>query len=458
MVDQRIKDLRGNSRRSFLKFASAVGAGLAVSRTDVLNFIADTGGSAMADECVGRNRMVSLIGGNGGFAWFQLLWPHNGVAKSGNGGVAFHAQGKAIEAPDTDRPQMWAPETPWQSLGKRRRMTAMMAGTNQTHNSTPSSAVDVGGGINVLAAAASLHQSLPSLLPVIGVAPFDFGSAPGAPQVTTVGDPEGMVGLFDSAASKAVLAAHGDAANYEAYYKAFLGLNKVSGRSTYQRQLRITKASANFLGKNLASLLAPDAADLARYGITAGSPNKLRDIAYGLLTTVNAFKMGLTNSVILPVLRDDPHGAFNDMGNLNMTVGTLGTILDEFMKDLEAQKDPGCSTKSLADTTVMTIHGDTPKDPTDRSGWPDGTPGNSNWVYVYGAGHLKTGWFGGIEANGGVQGFDPKTGNSVGGMSSGQTTNAANAAILYAVSQGDKVAIQQFTSQPISGLVNEKLQ
>lgn len=458
MVDQRIKDLRGSSRRSFLKFASAVGAGLAVSRSDVLNFIADSGGHAMADECVGRNRMISLIGGNGGFAWFQLLWPHNGVAKSGNGNVAFHALGQAMDAPDTDRPQVWAPETPWQSLGKRRRMTAMMAGSNQTHNSTPSSAIDVGGGINVLAAAASLHQSLPSLLPVIGVTPFDFGSAPGAPQVTTVGSPEGMVGLFNSAASKAVLAAHSDAANYEAYYKAFLGLNKVSGRPTYQRQLRITKASANYLGKNLATLLEPKAEDLVRYGITGGTSSKLKDIAYGMLTAVNAFKMGLTNSVILPVFRDDPHGAFNDMTNLNMTVSTLGMIFNEFMKDLEAQKDPSCSSKSLADTTVMTIHGDTPKDPTEKSGWPDGTPGNSNWVYVYGAGHLKTGWFGGIEANGNVKGFDPKTGNNVPGMSSGQTTNAANAAILYAVSQGDKVAIQQFTGEAISGLINEKLQ
>ncbi len=458
MVDQRIKNLSGNSRRSFLKFASAVGAGLAVSRTDVLNFIADTGGHAMADECVGRNRMVSLIGGNGGFAWFQLLWPHNDVAKNGNSGVAFHALGQAKDAPDTDRPQVWAPETPWQTLSKRRRMTAMMAGTNQTHSSTPSSAVELGGGINVLAAAASLHQSLPSLLPVIGVSPFDFGSAPGAPQVTTVGNPEGMVGLFDSAASKAVLAAHSDAANYEAYYKAFLGLNKVSGRSTYQRQLRITKASANFLGKNLATLLEPRPEDLARYGITGGTPSKLRDIAYALIAAVNAFKMGLTNSVIMPVFRDDPHGAFNDMANLNMTVSTLGTILNEFMKDLEAEKDPNCSTKSLADTTVMTIHGDTPKDPTTSSGWPDGTPGNSNWLYVYGAGHLKTGWFGGIQANGNVRGFDPKTGESVAGMSSAQTTNAANAAVLYAVSQGDKIAIEQFTSQGISGLINENLQ
>jgi len=458
MVDHRIKDLSGNSRRTFLKFASAVGAGLAVSHTEMLNYIADVGGHALADECVGRNRMVSLIGGDGGFAWFQLLWPHNGVAKNGNGNVPFHALGNTQDAPDTDKPQVWAPETPWKTLGPKRRMTAMMAGTNQTHTPTPSSPVDVGGGINVLAAAAAMHQSLPSLLPVIGVRPFDFGNAPGAPQVTTVGAPEDMVDLFDSAASKAVLAAHGDAANYEAYYKAFLGLNKVAGRATFQRQLRITKASANFLGKNLASVLRPRDEDLARYGINGGTPNKLRAIAYTLLTSVNAFKMGLTSSVIMPCLRDDPHGAFNDMNNLQMTVGTLGTIFEEFMKDLESYKDPSCSNKTLADTTVMTIHGDTPKDPTDRSGWPDGTPGNSNWLYVYGAGHLKTGWFGGIGANGGVSGFDPKTGENVPGMSSNQTTNAANAAVLYAVTQGDKVAIQQFTAQGISGLIRETLQ
>ena len=35
---------------------------------------------------------------------------------------------------------------------------------------------------------------------------------------------------------------------------------------------------------------------------------------------------------------------------------------------------------------VMTIHGDTPKDPLQRGGWPDGTQRNSNWVYVLGNG------------------------------------------------------------------------
>jgi hypothetical protein len=456
MVDQRIKNLRGNSRRGFLKFASAVGAALAVERSEVLNFIADTGGSAMADECVRRNRSIHLVGGNGGVAWFQLLFPHNDVAKANSNTFAFHAPGQAMKAPDTDKEQYWAPQTPWQKKSKVRRMSAFMAGQNQTHTNTPSTAVDVGNGVSMLAASASLHGALPSLLPVIGVAPFDFGSAPGAPQVTTVGSPAGMVGLFDSAASKAILATKADASNYEAYYKAFLGLHSAAGRPTYQRQMRITKASANFLGKNLAALLQPKPEDMLRYGISGGTPGKLQDIAFALLTAVNAFKMGLTNSVILPVLRDDPHGAFGDMNNLNMTVGTLGKILDELMEDLEATKDPVCGSKTLADTTVLTIHGDTPKDPLNRNAWPDGTPGNSNWLYVYGAGYLKTGWFGGVRADGSVDGFDPKTGKDQNGMAG--TTNAANAAVLYAISQGDKVAIQQFTTQPIAGLIHEQLQ
>ena len=41
-----------------------------------------------------------------------------------------------------------------------------------------------------------------------------------------------------------------------------------------------------------------------------------------------------------------------------------------------------------ADDLVITVHGDTTKDCTTRSGWPDGTVGNSNTLYVYGAGYL----------------------------------------------------------------------
>ncbi len=460
MIDLRIKNLSGNTRRGFLKFTSAVGAAFALDRSEVLNVIADSGGSALADEaaCAKRNRSIHVVAGDGGFAWFQLLWPHTEIAKAQNDGFAFHAPGEAKDASDTDRPFVFAPETPWQSMSKLRRISAYMAGQNETHDPQPTTASNVGGGISMLAASAALNSALPSLLPVIGVTPFNFGNAPGQPQVTTVGNPDGMVDLFNSAASKQILAAGSDAANYEAYYKAFLSLGRAASRPTVQRQLRITKASANFLGKNLATQLQPTDLDLARYGVDGGTPNKLRNIAYTFITAVNAFKMGLTNSVILPAMRDDPHGAFADMNTLRSTVATLGKMFDELMNDLQSVTDPACAGKSLADGTVITIHGDTPKDPRDRGGWPDGTPNNSNWLYVYGAGYTKTGWFGGVRAGGGVDGFDPKTSNDVPNQASSMTAPAANAAVLYAITQGDMVAVNQYyNGGSIAGIVNEQL-
>ena len=93
---------------------------------------------------------------------------------------------------------------------------------------------------------------------------------------------------------------------------------------------------------------------------------------------------------------------------------------------------------------MISIHGDTPKDPLVRSGWPDGTPGNSNWVYVLGAGWTKTGWFGGIMRDGSVHGFNPATGASVPGQSSAMTAQAASAAIAYAVAKGDQRRVNDF--------------
>jgi hypothetical protein len=293
-------------------------------------------------------------------------------------------------------------------------------------------------------------------VPVIGVAPFNFGAAPGAPQVTTVGGPTGMVELFNSSASRALLDVPEDAALYEAYYKAFLGLNKAARRSTWQSQLNITKASANFLGKNLSLELTPTAADMTAYGID-GAPTNLFDLGYGLIVAARAFKRGLTNSVILPALRDDPHGAFNDMANLQLRLGILGKMLDAFMVDLGGTQDPVCTGKTLADTTVLTIHGDTPKTPRDRNAWPDGTPGNSNWMYILGQGYLKTGWFGGITADQEL-GFNPATGDDVLGQPASATAAAACGAVLFAVAQGDMQRVNQFfNAGSISGIVNEQI-
>ncbi|MEM1030230.1 MAG: twin-arginine translocation signal domain-containing protein [Myxococcota bacterium] len=456
-ADDRLKNLKGDSRRRFLKFASAVGAGMALERSEVLNVINDSAGTAMADEaaCATTNRSISLVGGNGGFAWFQLLFPHKEVSQANNNNFAYHAS--AADSPlagDTDRDIHFSPNTPWRD--KTHRITAMMAGTNETHTAVPTSAANL-DGTGMLAAIASIQAELPALLPVIGVEPFSFGTADGAPAVTRVDDPEGMIELFNSSASRSILAIEEDSAQYEAFYKAFLGLNRAAARPTMQGQMRITKASANFLGRNLANMLRPTQEDRTRYGIQ-GAPNNIEELGTGLIIATKAFRMGLTNAVILPALRDDPHQAFNDMNNLNNRVGRLQQMLDALMEDLEGTPDPACTNQNLADTTVLTIHGDTPKTPLNRSGWPDGTPGDCNWLYVLGAGYLKTGWFGEVRANNTAVGFDPATGENLPSQAADVTSAAAGAAALYAIAQGDMRRVERFyNGGSIDGLVNEVL-
>jgi hypothetical protein len=290
---------------------------------------------------------------------------------------------------------------------------------------------------------------------VIGINPISFGTAPGSPDVAAVDNADGMVQLFNSAASQAILKAPSDAALFEAYYKAFTGLDKAAGRPTWARPLRTGKASANFLGKNLAAQLAPTTTDLANYGITGGTPTKLSEIGRALITATKAFKLGLTQAVIIPAMRDDPHGAFGDMNNLMMTVKMLGKMLDQFMIDMAAVQDPLCTSRSLADEVVMTIHGDTPKDPRNRNGWPDGTPDNTNWLYVMGNGYLKTGWFGGVKADGSTAGFDPTTGKDMPGQGSDATSAAAGAAVAFAVARGDMKRVRDFYTGPaLDGIIN----
>ena len=71
--------------------SAAAGAVFALDRAEVLNVISDSAGSAMADEgacSATTNRSIHIVAGGGGFAWFQLLWPHNAVAAANNCGAA----------------------------------------------------------------------------------------------------------------------------------------------------------------------------------------------------------------------------------------------------------------------------------------------------------------------------------------------------------------------------------
>lgn len=84
-VDNRLKNLRGPGRREFLKWSGTLAAVLGLDRARFLDALSGTAGTAMADQaaCTSTMRSVHLVAGNGGFAWFQLLFPHTDVAMNG---------------------------------------------------------------------------------------------------------------------------------------------------------------------------------------------------------------------------------------------------------------------------------------------------------------------------------------------------------------------------------------
>ena len=434
------------SRRSLIKWGLFAGAALGVSRWKVYEILEDTVSPEVAAEaaCQATNRSVHIVAGTGGFAWYQLLWPHNDVVAGGNQAAAFHAFGQTRMATGTDKPLTLSPQSPFKNAAGNKQMTALMAGVTEIHTRTPTAATQLAGN-SLLAVAAALQTTNPSVIPVVTVDGSPFGTAPGAPRPSAVGSADQFVGLFNSAASRAggLLENTNDAGLYDAQYAALASLNRAANRPTTNRAYGTAKTAAHLLGTNLATQLAISDADRQRYGIGGAVRQNLKDLAETLIVTAKAFKLGLTSCVCTHALGDDPHGAFNDPANPPMTAAILGGMLDAFMADLAATPDASCAGTSLADNIVLTIHGDTPKTPLQASGWPDGTPGNSNWMYVYGNGWLKTGWFGGIMRDGGVRGYDPATG-AENGTPSAQLATPASAAVAYAIAKGDMRRVGDF--------------
>lgn len=449
-------EVRELGRRDLIKWSLFAGAALGLARWKVYEVLEDTVGTALAADaaCQPTNRSVHIVAGNGGFAWFQLLWPHNDIAAAGNGDFAFHAPGEQTMAAGTDRPLTLGPEAPFKTFTGGKQMSAFMAGGNETHRRDPITATNLGGS-SVIAVAAALQVTNPTVIPVVTIDNVPFGTAPGAPRPSAVGSADQFVGLFNSAASRSggLLENAGDAGLYDAHYAAMASLNRAANRPTTSRAYGTAKTAARLLGTNLASQLAISDADRNRYGVNAGTRTNLRELAENLIVTAKAFRMGLTSSVVMPAMNDDPHGAFNDMTNLRNTTTTLGRILDGFLADLAASEDASCAGTTLADNVVLTVHGDTPKNPRARSGWPDGTPQDANWMYVLGNGLLKTGWHGGVYRDGTVKGFDPATGaeNNAG---SRDLAAAASAAVAYAVAKGDMRRVGDFArGVDIGGIV-----
>ncbi len=337
-------------------------------------------------------------------------------------------------------------------------VTGFLCGNNETHTGKPTSALKVDSGVSLFAAIAAMQTASPTLVPSIAIGDLPYGTANGAPSLSSVADATGMVELFNSAASSSggALASSGDAALFEAYYKAQLELRRAAALPTAAHSFGIAKTASNLLGKNLANQLRPSDADLMRYGVDRTTPPKISNIAMTLISTVKCFKMNLTSSVLLPGMNDDPHPAFADLQNTTATIGMLGKIWTAFIADLASENDPLCAGATLADNTVIAWTGDTGKDPNEPSGWPDGTPRNSNWMYVLGAGLLRAGWFGDIKGDGTIETWDPISGNNQPGGSTSDLSGPAGAAVLYAIAKGDLRRVQDFYRGELTGIVKPK--
>ena len=160
------------------------------------------------------------------------------------------------------------------------------------------------------------------------------------------------------------------------------------------------RSASQFLGTEPRRELAITPADLAAYGIDGTMRRRRRRDRRTLIVTAKAFQLRLTSSVVLPgAARRSARRVHRTSTTLQSTAAEPKRVLDAFMADLAARTDD-VTHEPLSDDIVITIEGDTPKTPLDRTNWLDDTPANSNWIYVYGGGKLKTGWFGGIDRNG----------------------------------------------------------
>jgi hypothetical protein len=431
------------TRRALIKWSVAAGAALGVSRAKVFDILERAAGkeTAFAASENPTTRSVHMVFGNGGLAWMTAFWPHNDIAAAVPAGAAVKPGGTLIAG--TDKPLTASVDAPWKTIPGQRQITAFLCGNNETHTRQPQSVVGLNGN-NIFSVASALQSSSPSVIPIITIGDVDVGTAPGSARPANVGDGNGIVGLFNSAASRAggLLSKTTDASLYKAHFDAFAQLNKAANRSTTKMAYTTASGAAQFLGTNLAAKLQLAQTDLDKYGINGNTRNNVAAIGRALAVSVKAFKMGLTNSVVLPAMDDDPHGAW-DGGDINVVPGQLQQVFNAFMDDLANTVDDN-TMKALGDDTVITIHGDTTKDPLNKGGWPDGSPGNTNTVYVYSAGHLKSGWYGSIDRNANVKGFDaqgnPTTYNGA------NTAKYAMASIAYAIAKRDERAISNFAN------------
>ena len=383
-------------------------------------------------------------------------------------------------------------ETPWlDKYGLAKAITSIDGGgINPFHiTAAHNHYVDFNKKWSVMAAAATIQQTRPTITPVIFIGDMQldsgggttafYGNLPGAPTPATVLTAQSAVDLFNSNAAKGmgVLSNPKNAQLFEAYTKGWIGNSKTAAMPTFSRGYKTAKLASNLVGLNLADKLLPTAADKQRYGYTAESPPKLTSLRDSLIVTAKALALGLTSQVIIGYGNDDPHDLFTSGGNggINATTFSVvfGNFLNAFMDDLMAVKDPFAPSYQLGDNTVVAFIGDTPRTGISRNNWNDPSYGGQNRAWIMSNGLLKTGFFGGDRAQFPNQGgtsndhnaagpgegglFDRNTGDFIPfsrvGVLAGDTVDrrreygeTAMAAILYAVTRGDIRRVNDFYS------------
>jgi hypothetical protein len=444
------------TRRALIKWSIAAGAALGVSRSKIFEILEKTAGKGVAFAASDSpiTKVFVVEHGTGSLAWMTQLWPFPSIAKARNPAFSWGPVGMEVDVPGTHNPLVRSINTPWQNLAPEKQMTVFMAGSNETHKELAQSTTLIGGS-NVLALNTALQAALPSVLPAITIGQnMSIGSAPGGATAAAVNTADGAVDLFNSAASRAggLLVNADDAKLYTAHYQAFIQLTRASGRSTQRPGYTTAAGAAKFLGTNLRSQLEVTPDDLTRYGINGNTRASVAQLGRAMIISVKAMKMDLTNLVQVRGFNDDPHGAFG--GTDYMTVPPqLKAIWDGFMGDLQKTIDDNTGTP-LADNIVIINKGDTYKTAVDRNGWNDNTQNGSNAIWVYGAGHLYSGFFGDVSAAGVATGVGPD--GKPAAYNAATTAKQALAAILYAVAKRDDRLIQSFVGgTQVSGIFGQ---
>ncbi len=368
-------------------------------------------------ECTAQ-RTVHIVAGNGGLAWFTLVWPVPAVITANNVAYSYDDVTLASLVPGTEAghplyARRIGARTVLDGTGTHPEPSVFVAGVNETHTNSPQTTVQ--SGVEIVAAGAALQGDLQAPVPVVRIGSVTYGPAPDAPMPAAVTDIDGAVSAIDAVTP---------------------------------------------LSSEVEASLRPTNATLATWGVDGSTASSVATLARNLLFAANAFRLGLVSTVVISGLNDDPHGAFADVnGFLKPRADTLTKVLDGFYAELAAHSETTCGHAngplSLADNVVLVVSGDTFKNPFDRNGWGDGTPGGANLLYVRANGYLKPGWFG-VLAPATRTNFDPDTG-APSATSAATSSAAARLGLLFAIGRGNTEAVTAVSSASYGGVVASPL-